>query len=641
MKALGMPPATLPQQAKSEAETATDLAFGGEDAPSGTSARDTPLGRITSTPEAAYAAASGALNGIPVVGPASTWASNHLAAGMRSLSSGAPYATELKRIEDYDAGARAAHPIATSVGEVAGAVAGTAPVMVAAPALFGAGKAALPVRAGLSMVTGGAIGGADTAARGGDLKQVEHAAELGGGLGFAAPAAGALVGKAVGAVVGRSSAGENRLLNRALTRDGLTPETAQAALDGLGDAGMMADLGPNLQRSASYLAATPGEGQKIVRDAIADRMQGASARTTEAADRALGQPQDAISTVDRLIADRQAAAEPLYLDAYTKAMPQNGRVDAALNTPAGQAAWKKAETLAANEGIPIDPTKPTVRALDLTKRSLDDMIESAKRSGSNNEARVLTGVKNLLLSGVDAAVPEYAQARQAFASHAALQDAFETGQSLFERKMNPSQVAQAMKGMTDGEKALMQEGARSAIADLMGTARNDALKVRQVFDQGYNREKLAQVIGKDQADALISDLGNEATFARTRDVVTGNSETEARRAARVDIQGADTEKAGIIRSILNAHVGDAAREAVRKVTGGFTDALRERRNADLAQILTEVGPDREGARRAFAAISRSVRAKDISADVAQKLMNAAVRGAGQRELGGVAGLPAR
>lgn len=591
--------------------------------------------------DASAAVGRGMLNGVPIVGPYLLSGAEHAAAGIRSLKNDTKFSDELKNVQGFSEATAAAHPNAELGGEIAGGVVGTLPAIAAAPAAFGAGTAALPVRAGLSMATGGAIGGADTAARGGDVQQIEKGAALGAGLGAAAPVAGAVVGKAVGAVVNRATSGENRLLQRAMTADALTPDTAQARLAELGDAGMLADLGPNLQRQAGALAATPGEAQQVVRGAIADRMQGAGARTTEAADRALGQPQDAISTMDRLIQERRAAAEPLYLDAYTKPMPQNGRVDAALNTPAGQAAWKKAEMLASNEGIPIDPTKPTVRALDLTKRALDDMVDSAQRSGNKNEARVLGGVKNLLLSGVDAVVPEYAAAREAFASHAALQDAFEAGQALFERKTTPGQIAQMMKGMSDGERELMQEGARSALADLMGTARNDALKARQTFDQGYNREKLGQLIGKDQADALISDLGNEATFARTQDVVTGNSETAARAAAMQEIGGNTTEKAGIIRSLLNLHVGDAAREAARKVTGSFADQLRERRNADLAQILMEVGPDRAGAQRAFAAIGRSVRAKDISSDVAHKLMNAAVRGGGQQALGGVAGLPAR
>ncbi|MDP4027175.1 hypothetical protein Q8W71_31855 [Methylobacterium sp. NEAU 140] len=158
--------------------------------------------------------------------------------------------------------------------------------------------------------------------------------------------------------------------------------------------------------------------------------------------------------------------------------------------------------------------------------------------------------------------------------------------------------------------------------------------------QPSNRAKLGQVIGKEQADALIADLGNEATFARTRDVVTGRADSAAQSAADREI-GGTPGMAGVIRSLLNLDIGDAWVAAGRKVTGGFADALRERRNADLARILTEVGPDREGARRAFAALGRSVRAKDISSDVARTLMNAAVRGGGQEELGRLAGLPAR
>lgn len=98
------------------------------------------------------------------------------------------------------------HPIASTAGQVGGAVLATAPLVAAAPAAFGAGSAPLAVRAGASAVTGGVMGGADAAVRsGGDIDATKEGAAWGFGLGLGAPVAAAGVGKAVGAVTDRAT----------------------------------------------------------------------------------------------------------------------------------------------------------------------------------------------------------------------------------------------------------------------------------------------------------------------------------------------------------------------------------------------------------------------------------------------------
>lgn len=86
------------------------------------------------------------------------------------------------------------HPIIDTTAKIAGGVASTAPLVMAAPAAFGVGGAKLLPSMGAGAVTGGALGAADAATRGEDAGQ---GAMFGAGGGAAGPLIGKIVGSAV------------------------------------------------------------------------------------------------------------------------------------------------------------------------------------------------------------------------------------------------------------------------------------------------------------------------------------------------------------------------------------------------------------------------------------------------------------
>ncbi len=142
---------------------------------------------------------------MPVIGPLAISAADRLAAGVRSLKNDTRFSEELRGLEQRGADAAAEHPWASTAAEVAGGVAGTIPLAAAAPAAFGAGPGGLGVRSVASGISGAALGGADSAVRGGgDLNEIRNGAALGGGLGLAGPAIGRGVGKVVTAVRGEA-----------------------------------------------------------------------------------------------------------------------------------------------------------------------------------------------------------------------------------------------------------------------------------------------------------------------------------------------------------------------------------------------------------------------------------------------------
>lgn len=577
-------------------------------------------------------AAGGLLNGIPVVGPLIRGGVERAAALTLAPFSDKNYGEILETIQKGSEAEQAANPKLDLAANLTGAVAGTVPLVMAVPAAFGAGSGNLLARSGASMLTGGALSGADAAVRsGGDPRATAKGAGWGAGLGIFAPVVGDLVGAGVRAAASRVGSGTTaaqRAFGRAAGADAV--DDAAGRLSAMGPDAMPMDLGPNLQRQAGALAASPGTAQRVVRDAVANRQAGAGQRVAGALDDALGAPVDTVAMADDIIAKAREAAKPLYDAAYSKPIAWTRTLEYLLKRPSAAEALRKAQRMAADEGlsskqwfaqIADDGTVtiknvPDVRQLDLTKRALDDMYSAAKRGGNDNEARVLDNIRKGILQQMDYHVPEYAAARKAYSGPAQIRDALEEGQQVFSRNLTPNQLRTQLFKMGQAEKEAFTQGARAKVAQTMGTARNDALAARSEFQKGWNREKLEILLGKDQAKRMLDALDAETAFARTRDVVTGNSETAARLAAQNDI-GAGARNPGMFEQAGNLQFGTAAARMADKVLGGARSAAQQRANEELARLLTST--DRATLNRAVRMVQAAQKRGDIAADRARQI----------------------
>ena len=92
-----------------------------------------------------------------------------------------------------------------------------------------------------------------------------------------------------------------------------------------------------------------------------------------------------------------------------------GQITQLTKRPAMHAAMRQAKVLAQNEGLKLNDTT-SVQGLHYAKTALDDQISAALRQGNNNEARVLIGTRDKLLTLMEKLSPTYAQARQEFAA---------------------------------------------------------------------------------------------------------------------------------------------------------------------------------------------------------------------------------
>lgn len=463
-----------------------------------------------------------------------------------------------------------AHPIVSTTANIAGGVGALGAASRIPGVAYSLGVSRGPMLG--NMIRGAAsnsvIGGADSAVRGGDIGT---GATVGGLLGAAAPPVGRVLGASFERLLNRSASNTafagpaTSRIERAMSADALDPRAMQSRLAEMGPDAMFADLGPNLRGQAEALAAQPGPGQRVITSAVEGRNNAASGRITDALDSTMGAARDPVQLADQIIATRSAQAAPLYKEAYATPIKLTPGLKSVLDAPAGKAALAKAARLSANaigeeQGMfgqlshspdileaaqagRINPgqykeilrqqgaSSVDVRGLDLTKRALDDMADAAKRAGKNNEARIIGNLRDTLLREVDRQAPKYAAARDVYSSETAIKDALDGGREVFARNVTPSELSKTIRGMSSGEREAFQHGARSAIVDIMGSARNEAQAANALFQKGWTKEKLSMILGQDAAASLGKVLARESNFASTGQTILNNSRTAARTAA--------------------------------------------------------------------------------------------------------------
>ena len=353
----------------------------------------------------------GFINGIPVVGPSLLDATEKGGAAIRSVKNDTKYSDELAQVQAGVNQDTDAHPIANTVGQVAGAVTGY--VGLGASSL---GARALgiegPTMASRMLVGAGGnalLGGVDAAARG---ENPIVGAGVGGVGGALAPLAGKIVGNGVQAVssgiqnmmptgipgISRSSA---NLVNKLINADG--SDAVQNALIQHGDQTMLADAGPALRNGAGTLAALP-ETAPIIENPLLARQKGAADRISGQLDESLGpmgKGDDAQSVVSNIEVLRDKTTQPMYDAAHKNAPPVDigdtlDLIDQKMKTATGATltALKNAraslvesavEPVVDEAGQPVMGTKNVRSALQVTPSKPVELRDFIKKMGGIND----------------------------------------------------------------------------------------------------------------------------------------------------------------------------------------------------------------------------------------------------------------
>lgn len=178
----GGPPAGAQPGSREYADWAIQQAMQGKELPQ-VSPKPPEFGNDTSPMGQILAGYTSAVNAIPVAGPS-------LMGGLNQAK-GAMYGVPAEQIASENAGREAGNPIASTTGAVAGTL---LPLMALGGTSLGGRllgqSGSYGQQVGMSALSGGALSGADTLARGGSMGDAAINAGLGAGVGAALPAVG-------------------------------------------------------------------------------------------------------------------------------------------------------------------------------------------------------------------------------------------------------------------------------------------------------------------------------------------------------------------------------------------------------------------------------------------------------------------
>jgi len=385
----------------------------------------------------------------------------------------------------------------------------------------------------------------------------------------------------------------NQKIAERLANDLKTPTQAadeMARNPGMNLADVSGDSTKNLLKTAANV---PGSAQSKIKARLNIRQMQQGDRILSAVRKTLADPDGYLTAKDQIAADAKQLAKPLYEQAYKTPVPYSETLESILETPAGKRALAQAETLAANEQKPfqqffinmVDDTTGTIkrvpdaRGWDYIKRGFDDVIQAEKAGTfgqNNNQARIITDLKNTMLSEIDAANPAYKAARSIWSSQAGMDEALEAGRIAL--KQSPDATKRVLEGMSEAEKQMYRVGMADAIRDKIGGGNfthNALLKFFSSRDQLANLK--AAFATDEQFKAFRKAMFAEAQKRNTYNVVTGNSSTAKQLADMADAGGL---KDGVD-FVQNAATGGVVSATMRwigsrlKMLGGFTPEVAD------------------------------------------------------------------
>lgn len=417
--------------------------------------------------------------------------------------------------------------------------------------------------------------------------------------------------RAEGMALSSQNAGIPLTLAETLAQSSSDPLLAQQAVLGSNPmtAGRMAQM-------YSARSGTPQQAGQIEQQLmrLAQGLDPSVGSYDEAAGAIIGQADKAAGDITRQLTSQ---ARPLYDQAYQMNIPAD---DSILQNPLIRSALDKVRSNPVFAQEIGDAADNSIQALDAVKRSLDDMAEAANRSGNRNEARLIQNARTQLLSAMDAASPEYGQARSIYSGNpdalqmreriGALADidpmnARKVGQQLFSgTQQNADLAAQAL-----GDRA--PTAAATRIYGAMDELRNDPVNIasriapdqrtsdmlRSYAGNQYpaieetlnviNQAKLGERMryGSPTQPLMQAEQGLDQAANAAIDVATGGKTTLLRRVWGM-LSGSNKEPdPQFYADMADLMLSDKGMDLLRRVASGQQNAIQELQNAKLPSLL--------------------------------------------------------
>jgi hypothetical protein len=394
-------------------------------------------------------------------------------------------------------------------------------------------------------------------------------------------------------------------LNRALQQQNTTPRQALQRIDEAEQAARfgktqldsqftLADTGPVTRDLADTAALVSSEARGEAGQFLNDRARGQFNRLNDYTRRALQVTRDDFArTQSKLVDEQRTLSKKAYDQAYAdQNLYDVGGVlfnrqfdDFAAAGPLRRALGRARSLFVEPSQLPGKQAALTTERFDAGKRALDDMIQTAKQGGRNNEARLLTQLKHELLDVIDGNNPAYKAARDVYSSRADLLEAMDSGRAFM--RGDAEMTGAQYRKLSTGEKRMFRVGLAREVRKVLGgrTLSSDSLGF---FDKPNTRAVLEEIMSPAHARKLYDLVELEQAMAATNTAVRGNSKTAQRQQNMLDFtlgvrMGRAIKDQGLYSALTN--------EVFDQITKAF--AMREADAVAVTRALFETDPAKQ------------------------------------------------
>ncbi|MBB3889475.1 hypothetical protein GGQ61_000172 [Phenylobacterium haematophilum] len=442
-----------------------------------------------------------------------------------------------------------------------------------------------------------------------------------------------------------------RAIERAQARDRLAGEVSQAAPGAM----PIHQGGESLTELADVLTNSPGPGRGVIRRAVRDYEDAAVNRTKGDIARDLGGRDDYFDTLDATMASRALAAEPARQRAFAAPIDPAafGAEISPLMSRVPKKAIDYAMEIARRDGVnpndlgiemvrvpgkptsetvtemvkervpgggfrdvpkqrevrveaPLEDTefiisRPTMKTLHYIKKGIDQELEAyrnavtGKLEVGNGLGAATAKLRSEYGQALRKANPDYDEFMKIWGDESGHVNALELGRDAFSAKgdMSSELLRRRVNEMNDVERDMFRKGVGEALIAEVRSSKGDVGALRKLLRSEENADRLALAFPDDQAFANF--MESAARRVAERDVnsrILGGSPTEARRAARADLEAEGFDYRDAAGDVLTGNVGGAARKAAQAAIKSLPRKSRSvigdpDANLALARALTD------------------------------------------------------
>lgn len=500
-------------------------------------------------------------------------------------------------------------PIAYTAGQVAGAfIPGAAAPNAIKTGIANLGRSA-PIRTAIGL--GGASGGLYGAGSGSTPQERLENAGTYGATGVAGGLAGVGIAKAGGSLLERAkkifapkiqktaqevieaqsalpavadSARAEQSVRKALTKDFGASLDEVLDLYKKGDMSL-SDLYGKRTSSLAEAASLFPAGKEIAEEEIGKKTAGVYERLISSVRKNISGIDNYFATADDIVNAGRAKASPLYEKAYDFEIKQSDKLNELLARPAGREALKKADKIAANEGIDLTGEKNTM-VFDYIKRGFDDVLEKYrdKTTGKlvlDTNGRAINQLRAEYVDELKNLNPFYKQALEESSDYLRVQDAMNKGRSAL--KTDSEVLKRVFEALPDNEKEAFKIGLGKATRDQLNKVREGANPFNALLKSPEQQKRFKAILGPQEYMDFEKSIRAEDKLFQFRNKVLGGSPTAYREEAKALIEN------GAIDTITNVPKA-AFTQGIKQLKTKLTKGINDKTAAKISDILYETDP---------------------------------------------------